>query len=348
MNHIHTDEVSIEELYIRFKAYLSDLWSFKYWILSITLIYSSFFSLKSYFNSDNYVAKVVFTVNESNQNSGMGAIFGEFGLGGSVSSNYLKIKEIAFSNQLLFKLLRDTIAVNNRKDLIINHIIRELKMHDSWEEDTLLCDYSYEEGHSTSLKNYALKQLSHILKGDISKFQNDRILYFSFNEESTLIEISAHTNNQELSALLVESWYNKIFNFYTNNLIKKDKYIFDCLNQKADSIYSLITNSENVYATEIDKIGIIKNIDKLEINHQVGNLELYGEMYAEIIKNKETAEFIMNTKMPYFRIIDKPILPLDIESNRLLYEILKYILEGLILAIVFSSILSVFKSKGLF
>ena len=59
------------------------------------------------------------------------------------------------------------------------------------------------------------------------------------------------------------------------------------------------------------------------------------------IKNKETAEFIMNTKMPYFRIIDKPILPLDIESNRLLYEILKYILEGLILAIVFSSILSV-------
>lgn len=343
MNNINSDEVSIEELYTRFKSYISDLWSFKYWIISITFIFSLFFGLKTYLKSDNYIAKVVFTVNENNQNQGMDAILGKFGIGDGVVSNYLKIQEIAFSNKIMFQLLGDSVMLNSNKDVISNHIIKELDIHNLWKEDTLLCDYYFKKGDSSSLKSYAFKQLVNFLKGDNRQFNDQKLLYFSFNEESTLMEISAHTEDPQLSVLIVEAWYNRIFDFYINTIIEKDKNIFDRLNQKADSIYSLIINSEKTFATEVDKLGVIKYIDRLEINHQSENLKLYGEMYSEVIKNKEMAEFMMNTKMPYFKIIDSPTLPLDSESDQFFKKILKYIIEGFILAIVFSSILSILK-----
>jgi hypothetical protein len=37
---------------------------------------------------------------------------------------------------------------------------------------------------------------------------------------------------------------------------------------------------------------------------------MYGAMYAEVIKNKETADFILKSETPYFQKLDEPRLPL--------------------------------------
>ena len=79
-------------------------------------------------------------------------------------------------------------------------------------------------------------------------------------------------------------------------------------------------------------MGLIKAIDNLPIAQQSRNMQMYAAMYAEVIKNKETTEFILRGKTPYFQSIDTPYLPL-----RMVYKpglIISGILGGILGAIV--------------
>ena len=38
---------------------------------------------------------------------------------------------------------------------------------------------------------------------------------------------------------------------------------------------------------------------------------MYGAMYAEVIKNKETSDFILKSETPYFQKLDEPRLPIE-------------------------------------
>ena len=79
---------------------------------------------------------------------------------------------------------------------------------------------------------------------------------------------------------------------------------------KADSIFSLLNGVESVLGMGSDKLGLGKTYNRPHTSRSGRNLQMYGAMYAEVIKNKETSDLILKSETPYFQKLDEPRLPI--------------------------------------
>ena len=305
----HEDEISIKELVLKVQEYIKTIWSKKIGLIAVSLLFGAGFALKAYLKPTTYTANLTFMVNQDEGGgvSGIGAMLGQFGLGGGGGeSNYLKIQEIARSTKIGEQVLMDTAVVGGSKDLLANHIIKAYDMHEAWEEDTVLMDFLFTEPFAaTKQYNIAIGQLVGFLIGG----EKPGIATLEFDEKSTILKIATTAIQQELSAALTNSWYDKIQVYYVLKSTESSKKTLEELTVKADSIFSLLNGAESGLATGSDKLGLVKTYDRLPTSRSGRNLQMYGAMYAEVIKNKETSDFILKSETPYFQKLDEPRLP---------------------------------------
>ena len=305
------DEISIKDLILKTQEYIKIIWSKKIALIAVSLLFGLGFAFKAYLKPTTYTAELTFMVNEEDGGSlgGIGAILGQFGMGGSGggASNFEKITEIARSGKICERTLMDSATVGGTKDLLANHIIKAYEMHEGWQEDTVLVDFLFTKPFAaTKQYNIALNQLIVFFKGA----KKPGIASLEFDEKSTILKIATTAIDQELSAALTNSWYDKIQVYYVLKSTEGPKKTLEELTHKADSIYGLLSGAESGLATGSDKLGLVKTYDRLPTSRSGRNLQMYGAMYAEVIKNKETSDFILKSETPYFQKLDEPRLPI--------------------------------------
>lgn len=328
--------------------YFRLIWNKKFWVFLSIAFFAIILGLKSYYKPNTYSAKLTFMVNEDEGNGmgGIGSILGQIGFGGSSSGhNFDKILEISRSNKILELVIKDSAVIDGVSDLLGNHIIRIYKYHDRWEKDTLLKDFLFTDDLQTSLRlNSARKNLIDAMRGGQSESQSNSLLSISYDDESTVISILGKTTNPQLSISLSESWYDKISKFYILKSTERQQKTLDQLVVKSDSIYDLLVQSELGVAKESDRMGLIKAKDNIESVRRFRDLNVYSTMYAEVIKNKETTDFLLSNQMPFFQCIDLPILPIakDKTISWTIWSILGAIV-GLVLSSIFIVFLHYFK-----
>ena len=307
--------MSTKEIFELIKKYLSIVWDKKLWVILCTLFFAVASGLRSYYQSDTYSAELTFMINEDegNGSGGIAAILGQFGFGGSSSKhNFEKILEISRSNKILDQVVLDSAIIDGVSDLIGNHIIEIYEYHERWKKDTLLNNFKFTQNLKPSLKlNSALKKITDALRGSKSEPGLKSLLSISYDDESTVISILGKTKNPELSIALSKSWYDKILRFYILKSTERQQKTLDQLVEKGDSIYGLLLQSEYEVAKESDRMGLIKAKDNLPSAQRFRELNVYSAMYAEVLKNRETADFLLKNQMPFFQRIDIPILPID-------------------------------------
>lgn len=306
------DEISIKELILKTQEYIKVIWSKKIGLIAVSLLFGAGFALKAYLKPTTYTAELTFMVNEEDGGSmgGIGAILGQFGMGGSGggASNFEKITEIARSGKICERTLMDTATIGGTTDLLANHIIKAYEMHEGWQEDTVLMDFLFTKPFAaTKQYNIALNQLIVFFKGA----KKPGIASLGFDEKSTILTIATNSIDQELSAALTNSWYDKMQFYYVLKSTEASKKTVEELTLKADSLFSLLSGAESGLATGSDKLGLVKTYDRLPTSRSGRNLQMYGAMYAEVIKNKETADFILKSETPYFQKLDEPRLPIE-------------------------------------
>jgi len=55
---------------------------------------------------------------------------------------------------------------------------------------------------------------------------------------------------------------------------------------------------------------------------------MYSTIYAEVLKNQQTAEFMLDSQTPYFQLIDVPFLPLgNVNKFKLLGVIIPFVVS---------------------
>jgi len=281
------DEISIKDLILKTQEYIKIIWSKKIALIAVSLLFGAGFALKAYLKPMTYTAELTFMVNEEDGGSlgGIGAILGQFGMGGSGggASNFEKITEIARSGKICERTLMDSATVGGTTDLLANHIIKAYEMHEDWQEDTVLVDFLFTKPFAaTKQYNIALNKLIVFFKGA----KKPGIASIEFDEKSTILKIATTAIDQELSAALTNSWYDKIQVFYVLKSTESSKKTLEELTVKADSIFSLLNGAESGLATGSDKLGLVKTYDRLPTSRSGRNLQMYGAMYAEVIKNK--------------------------------------------------------------
>jgi len=325
------------------QKYWSEIWKRKWWIILISALISGLFLLQAFRTPKTYPARLTFMVNDDEGNglSGVGAILGELGFGGKKSGhNYEKIAEIALSRKILSTVLIERAKFRGKEDFLGNHIIDVYRFDEEWAEDTILNGYRFSsdtllEPRKIRQRDVANEKLAKFLRGNPSA-GIPGVFNVNYDDESTILTITAESWSEELSIILSNAHYEKLSDFYIEKSIERQRMTYEHVKNKADSIGNALRNAESGLAGFKDKThGMILNTPSLPKQQLSRKVEMLYMMYGEAVKNLETSEFLLKNSTPYFQVIDQPVGPIQPMGRSKKIAIIKGGLIGGILGVLF-------------
>lgn len=341
MSNQQNKEVTLNSLIWKVIYYVKEIWRKKFIVIGVAILFGIGFAGLNSMKPTKYESKLTFMINDD-EGGGMGgvsAILGQFGLGNSGGGkyNYQKLTEIALSDKILTQVLFDSASIGGTNDLIANHVIDIFGFQEAWEEDTLLNEFRFgKRQYAITTVNYATRSLINFLSDGAKTGKGDKVIAIQFSEESTVMSLTSSSTHEEFAIAVVKTWYDKLSHFYVSKSVEKQRNTYQQLSLKADSIKRLLVGSESSLARSKDKeLGLVLAQDMLPSMRSMRNLEMYSEMYGEVLKNKETAEFLLNNSTPFLQVIDIPFKPLNATKPSLIIQIVKGLLVGGFLAALF-------------
>lgn len=333
------EEITLKELIEKIIEFWRELWSKKWWIILITIPFLLYFGYKAKTTEVTYRANLTYTLNDGSGGGGaLAGILGSFGLGKSGKVNLDKIVELSKSRNIIQRVLFTSIPLDTfdkKDDFIANHIIKLYKLDNEWTKDQI--DYTGFYFTSDSISNFNNKELNALkmLYGKVvgSTSVKDPIFSNSFNEETGILTISSNTLDEQLSISFSNLVYDKLKEYYLNSSTKGNLNTFEFVEQKTDSIFSLLKAKEFQLSRFNDSHRNLTDPNLLTQKRLLDTEILkLKTMYAEVTKNKELADFSLTAGTPDIAIIDEPIPPLDAEGLSILIELIKGGLIGGFLA----------------
>lgn len=339
LNNSH-DDISLRELILLGKEYCLVLWKRKLIIVIAGIIVGIIFTILEYNKPTTYTAELTFMVNEDEGNSlgGAAAILGQFGFGGAGTSEYNleKIQRLSKSRKIAKNVLFDSLILDGSNDLVANHLIGLYEFRDLWEESDSLNGFlfnSKDDENFTITENAAMMSVLGRLIGAPSV---PGIFNLDFEESTSILTISATSLNPYLSIDVAESMYEELSQFYIQQSTEKQQFTLSILEDKADSIMTVLNKAEYDLAKIIDNSkGFRLRTTQLKEQQLNREIQIVTLAYGEILKNKATAEFLLETARPFFQVIDRPKLPIDGSKKRYSFKLI----YGLIIGGVLSSLI---------
>jgi hypothetical protein len=336
------NEISLYDVIQKSKEYFKEFR--RNWLLVIVFCaaFVGWYINKSLNTPSTYKASLTFMVDDEKSSGigGIGAVLGNFGLGGS-ESNLDKVLALSKSMRIIRSAFFTKVKINGDEDFIANHIINYEKLREkAWAVadptigNILLNDFVFKNDSFpvfSRKENAALKKLFLLMLGE----SQNGIFSSSLDKKSGIMSLDAVTQSEELSIQLVKAIYTQLSDFYILSSVNKETQTYEILRQKSDSIKALLSGTEFAAAKFKDKNNaLLLNSDQLPSERYARNKALYGMIYGESIKNLEIADFALKTQTPYIQILDEPIPP--IKANR--YGLFKALFTGLVLGLITSLI----------
>ena len=339
------EELIIQKLISKLNKLWITIWSKKFWIIGWAMVASSLFFTKAIFENPTYEAILTFMVEEE-EGRGIGniaSVLGQFGLGGGAGKdqNLEKITSLTRTRKILHPVLLERMVVDGKLDFIANHIINIYELQDNWKKDTLLSEFYFVNDDFSSFskkENLALNIVYNLVAGNEKKGTKG-LLKSGFSIETNFLFINITAINESLAIKMTESIYEKLSAFYIEESIKNPKQTFDILVQRTDSILVELTNTQKKLAyLEAKNTARVTHDDRIRKKILSRDLQILSIMYGEVLKTKETSDFILKNETPFFQTIDEPFSPITPEeSSKLLALLLGGILGGFLSTAFFIS-----------
>ena len=340
----HEDEISIKELILKAQEVLrvlrTEVLGKHKWVIVLVTVLAGFgFGFKAYTTKPTYTADLTFILKESAGGGGLNALMGQLSFiggmgGGSTSAD--KLLAIALSDNILERVVLDTATVNGKEDLVGNHLISTYELHEQWEKDTVMRGYTFTDVQN-SARNKAIKAITTMLRKNICTI--------SFEKKSNIIATAVVVEDDEELALAISLvWYDNLSSYFMNSAIAPQQRNLETLSAKADSIFALLNGAESSFAVNSDKRGVINMQNKLPVGRSSRNMQMYGTMYGEVIKNKETVEFMLKTSTPSLEVLDTPFAPLEPIKRGTILMVVLGCLAGAVLSVGWFSVRIFFRN----
>ena len=345
------DELTLKDLVKHIKEYALEI--LRNWkILLLFIIPITAYMLYRAINTPiTYTAALTFMVNENEGGMGGGAaagILGAIGLGSGEKYNLDKILELSKSNRIIHQALLSDAVIDGKKDLYINHFIKIYNMpNEEWKKDTALRNGIY--FRSTKVDSFSRKELR-ALKGVYAKLlgnESSMPLYTTTSSKQTsIMKMNFNSQSEEFSAQFLKTLYDKLNVFYVSKSIEKQKYTYEVVVAKADSIKRLLYGRESAKANYTDTHrGLFMEAQQVPTQRLSRDVNMLSLMYAEAIKNAEVADFSLKNKVPFVQAIDVPLYPLPAEKTGKIKAAIIGIAIGLLIGILFIVFRRIFRNS---
>lgn len=318
------DEITLKELILKIKEFWQELWRNKFLIIAVAALLAGLFLAKTIFlDQTTYQSTLSFMVDEDNSSNGspVAELLGY----GTFSYNFERITELAKSGRIVNSTLLSEITMNDKKDLVANHLIDIYNLQEGWKEeankpefeDLSLAEFYFT---GTDLTAYgtkefrALKILQSVLVGGGGR---SAIMNISFNKKTSIFTLTTTTANSELSAALIKAIYESISQFYIEETVIRPQNTYDVLSERKDSIETVLKRLEGSLASATDRTeGLLSGTYRLSIDRLSRKVNATNQQYGEILRNLEKIEFLLQNQKPSFQIIDRSYIPAVMASSK--------------------------------
>ena len=312
----HNDEIHLKDILIKLSEYKTYLFRKKFVIITISgffLVLGIVFAISA---DKKYTAELTFVV-EGQQGSGgnLGAMSGvasQFGfdIGSSSRATFSQnnILELLKSRGVVEATLMQNRKVNKTNDLLIEHYLYLNKIKDSWRKNKDIIPVSFHE---------ILTQDNDSVSGDVWRsIIEDKLVVELQSDDANIINLSYTSVNDEFAKIFVEALIEQMSEMYITYQTAQASNTLSFLNNRADSVFVELEIAEEEFAKVKDiNQRIVKASGRLKELQLMRRVEVLNAMYLEIVKNLELSKLTLLNQTPIIQIIDKPILPLEVEAK---------------------------------
>ena len=312
----HNDEIQLKDILIKLSEYKTYLFRKKFVIIAISgffLVLGIVFAISA---DKKYTAELTFVV-EGQQGSGgnLGAMSGvasQFGfdIGSSSRATFSQnnILELLKSRGVVEAALMQNRKVNKTNDLLIEHYLYLNKIKDSWRKNKDIIPVSFHE---------ILTQDNDSVSGDVWRsIIEDKLVVELQSDDANIINLSYTSVNDEFAKVFVEALIEQMSEMYITYQTAQASNTLSFLNNRADSVFIELEIAEEEFAKVKDiNQRIVKASGRLKELQLMRRVEVLSAMYLEIVKNLELSKLTLLNQTPIIQIIDKPILPLEVETK---------------------------------
>lgn len=335
-----TDEISLVEIIQLIKTYWKYLLS-KWIVIGICgLIGGGLGLVASLMTKPKYTAHLSFAlVEKGSGGGGLADLASSFGFSGLMGGS-----QNAFSGDNLLEILKSRHAIENT---LLSPVQFDGKMQTL--ADVYIQVNDFRTAWAKNTKHPEMVQLSFRVGQDRKQFTRvqDSVL-FSFykqlvapkqlaiarkDKKLSFVNVDFTSTNELFAKLFVEKLMENTYDFYKQTKTSQSRANIVMMEAKADSIHRLYESAlykgAGFSPVNINPAMQLAGVPRIK---QENNAQLYGTVYAEVLKNLETLKLDMMRETPIVQIIDAPILPLEMERlGKIKGVILGGILAGFII-----------------
>lgn len=276
----------------------------------------------SFIIKPKYTAKISFSlIEKSGSSSGLASLASSFGFGGLLGGG----GGDAFSGDNLLEIIKSRYAVektllcpvefNGKLSTMADVYIEFNNLHEKWKnhknKELSTLSYPIEQSRDkfSRTQDSVLNEFyeGFIKRGELSVIRKDKKI--------SIVNVSFTSKNEVFSKLFVENLMSQTYSYYKETRTSQSKANIEMMQHTADSIKSLYEGS--LYKSAgISQVNINRAIQTAAVPRiqSENNAQLYGTVYAEVLKNLETLKLELARETPLVQIIDNPRYPLKKEK----------------------------------
>lgn len=322
----------LKEKFHEIRTYVKFLWSKKLIISIFACFFGGLFFFRAYLSKPTYTSKVSFML-ESQKGGGLSqamSLVQSFGLGGG---------NTGISSDKIQALLKS-------KRIIINTLLLPYpKFNDSVNQGISYCNYWLKNNNKSdtliqirpNIENY--ENLNEIeVKAILPIYEKikERFLNSNVSSKTDIFDVQFTSFEEELSYFFIKDLLKTLEEFYLTKTTETEQTTYNIIKANIDSVQTELLNKEAQLAEISDQNNnMIKSIGRIKKMTLAREIQILNLMYAESIKSLEMAKFSLLQKKPILQVIDYPQEPIEPEKNSKLFGVIKGIVIGVFIVILF-------------
>jgi hypothetical protein len=315
-----SDEISLKELMLKVKEWWNYLLS-KWIIILMAGIIGGVIGLTyAWFQKPIYKAELSFALQDEKSGSGLSGAMGlasQFGIdlgggsaGGEFSGDNLLI--LMKSRSMVEKALLTSVIINDRKQNLAEFYIDFNKLREGWkgkpeENIHFLSD--------ADRSKFTLKQDS-VLGMFQKTLITNNLTVDKVDKKLSIISLSVKSTNELFSKYFAEILAKVVSDFYVQTKTEKGVKNVAILQRQTDSVRRALNGAISGVASSMDAAPnpnpLLQTLHVPSQRKQV-DVQANGAILTQLATNLEIAKMSLLQETPLIQVIDRPILPLEIE-----------------------------------
>jgi uncharacterized protein involved in exopolysaccharide biosynthesis len=313
------DEISFKELILKIQEwgkYLRSKWLI---ILIFGCIGAGLGLVYTLIKKPLYVAELTFVLEDSRPSplGGYAGLASQFGidLGGASNSGVFSgdnILEFLKSRLMVEKTLLSPLIHKDKLQSLADYYIEVNDLRESWKENSLLKNIHLPI--NPGRKGFSLQQDS-ILNTIYAAIIKKNLKVTKPDKKLSFISVECTAKDEMFSKVFTERLVKEATDFYVQTKTQRSKITVSTLQQKADSIESLLNRKTySVAASQDMNLNPARSVAGVGTEVVMRDKIVLQTMYAEVVKNLELSRMAMAQETPIIQIVDTPIYPLKKEK----------------------------------